>query len=56
MNSTRNLKHAAGHRYKIPMVQPVEFEHKDLYIDPYVLGVLLGDGNIIDSVKFSSND
>jgi hypothetical protein len=32
--------------YKIPNVSPVEFDKKDLEIDPYLLGVILGDGCI----------
>jgi len=31
--------------YSIPMVEPVEFSEKDLPIDPYVMGALLGDGS-----------
>jgi predicted kinase len=30
--------------YSIPMVDPVEFNEQELPIDPYLLGVLLGDG------------
>lgn len=30
--------------YKIPLVKPIKFEDKDLPIDPYILGLLLGDG------------
>lgn len=32
--------------YKIPIIEPVEFDDKEVIIDPYVLGVILGDGNI----------
>jgi len=32
------------HNYKVPIVQPVEFNPKKLAIDPYLLGVMLGDG------------
>jgi replicative DNA helicase len=32
------------HNYKVPIVQPVEFNPKKLDIDPYLLGVMLGDG------------
>ena len=28
----------------IPIVQPVEFKHKELPLDPYLMGLLLGDG------------
>lgn len=31
-------------RYKIPRSAPVEFDKQDYDIDPYVMGVLLGDG------------
>lgn len=30
--------------YRIPLVQPVEFNHKNVNIDPYIMGILLGDG------------
>jgi len=32
--------------YKIPIVSPVEFNKKDLLIDPYLLGIILGDGRL----------
>lgn len=32
------------HNYKVPIVQPVNFNVKKLDIDPYLLGVMLGDG------------
>jgi len=35
--------------YKIPNVSPIEFIKKDLIIDPYLLGVILGDGCITSS-------
>ena len=39
------LTHANGNRqWFIPMVQPVEFDSNEQEIDPYTLGVLLGDG------------
>ena len=56
MDGSHNLKHAYGHRYKIPITAPVNFEKKETIIDPYVLGVLLGDGHITDNVTFSSAD
>lgn len=33
------------HRYQIPLTSPVEFDAKELPVDPYVLGCLLGDGS-----------
>jgi len=37
-----------GKRYnfKVPNVQPVNFEKKELIIEPYLLGIILGDGCI----------
>ena len=56
MDGSRNLKHSKGHRYKIPITSPIEFESQNLIIPAYTLGVLLGDGAITTSVRFSSND
>lgn len=33
------------YKYRVPMPGAVEYPHKDLPIDPYVLGVWLGDGS-----------
>ena len=44
-------------RWFIPVVAPVEFTPQDLPIDPYALGLLLGDGGLSQhSIKFSSAD
>lgn len=32
--------------HEIPLSQPVEFESKNVAIDPYLLGLLLGDGSL----------
>ena len=43
--------------YKVPAINPLRFDEKPIYIDPYVLGVLLGDGYICGSqVRFSTAD
>lgn len=31
----------------IPMIEPLQYEEKDLPLDPYLLGVLLGDGSFM---------
>jgi len=41
--------------YKIPRVQPVEFSEKELTLNPYILGVMLGDGYMRAS-RFSTKD
>ena len=41
-------KHGRKDRnHSIPMVGPVQFAERDLPLDPYVLGVLLGDGCMV---------
>jgi superfamily II DNA or RNA helicase len=43
-------------KWFVPILKPVEFESHDLPIDPYLLGVLLGDGGIRHRTLFSSVD
>ncbi len=51
------LTEADGHhRYRIPMVEPVEFEHRPVPLDPYLLGILLGDGSFRSQLKVSLAD
>jgi phosphate starvation-inducible protein PhoH and related proteins len=49
-----------GHqrRFELPLVNPVEFVPRDVPMDPYALGLLLGDGCITASTTptFSTND
>ena len=46
-----------GSKWQIPMTQPVQFNFQELPLDPYVLGLILGDGGITtNSVIFSSID
>lgn len=39
------------YRYRIPTVEKIEYNHKDILIDPYVLGCLLGDGTLGCKIK-----
>ncbi len=52
------LHDAAGNaRWYIPMVAPVQFEQRVLPIDPYALGLVLGDGSVTQNTPmFSSAD
>lgn len=44
-------------KFKVPLPSPLEFEEKDLPIDPYVLGCLLGDGTICEGkIKHTSHE
>ncbi|MDP9822426.1 phosphate starvation-inducible PhoH-like protein [Nocardioides massiliensis] len=44
-----NLRSFHARRYELPMVQPVQFPAADVPLDPYALGLLLGDGCLTTS-------
>lgn len=44
MNDLRTQQ--GNNRWYVPMVQPVEFPQQDLPVDPYLLGLLIGDGTL----------
>ncbi len=49
--SNGNLKHY------VPIVKPIEFEERDIPIDPYLLGCLIGDGGLSrNAAYFSTSD
>jgi phosphate starvation-inducible PhoH-like protein len=52
------LRAAYAHRFELPVVAPVEMERIDVPIDPYAVGLLLGDGCITDRTTptFASTD
>lgn len=44
-------------RYWLPMVKPINFERKDVIVDPYLLGLLLGDGSFRwNRIQFTTSD
>lgn len=43
-------------KWEIPMCEPVEYSHKEFFIDPYIMGVLIGDGYLINGAIFSNPD
>lgn len=47
-----------NNKHYIPIVKPIKFQKRNLKINPYVLGCLLGDGGITvkNSISFSSID
>lgn len=47
---------AGNRRYRIPLVEAVQYPDAPLPLDPYLLGVLLGDGGIKYRVIISSAD
>lgn len=42
----KDIKKRGRYNYRLPIIKPVEFENKDISLDPYLLGILLGDGYI----------
>jgi phosphate starvation-inducible PhoH-like protein len=52
------LRSVHQHRFELPLVRPVEFERGDVPMDPYALGLLLGDGCLTTSTTptFSTRD
>ena len=54
----RNRKDGKGKEYcfRVPMSEPLKLNKKDLKIDPYVLGVWLGDGHSRDTRITSHKD
>lgn len=49
-------KRAGCRNYKLPSISPVEFSHQDVDIDPYTLGVLIGDGSMSKTIRVSTKD
>lgn len=47
----RTGKEYKEYKYAIEPARPVQFSEKDLPIDPYTLGVILGDGSISDEAQ-----
>ena len=49
---------AHAHRFELPLVAPVELVHRDVPIEPYALGLLLGDGCLTTATtpSFSTGD
>ncbi len=49
-----DIKKRGRYNYRLPVVSPVEFEVKEVPIDPYLLGLLLGDGGIKKQVTLTT--
>jgi len=47
-----------NNKWYVPIVKPIYFDEKELKIDPYVMGCLLGDGSltVLNGIGFSSVD
>lgn len=57
VKSTADIAGTLDDVHYLPLVKPVQFERRDLPMDPYVLGLLLGDGGMsCRTVYFTSDD
>ena len=55
--SLSNQGKSRTYYYKIPNCEPIKYDKKDLLIDPYLLGCLLGDGSMRGHTpKIASDD
>jgi len=55
LKDTLTLKNG-NRKYFIPITKPLQFPHRKQPIDPYVIGVLLGDGYLKHMVSLSNAD
>ena len=42
-------------RVSVPLTEPVEFNHREVPVDPYMLGCLIGDGSLCGSISLASH-
>jgi hypothetical protein len=45
-----------AYRFRVPIVEPICYEAKEVHISPYLLGVLLGDGGITREANITTID
>ena len=51
-----NLYHKDRLNYSIPITKPVQFNNNDLLLEPYFIGLLLGDGCLTHQIMYSTSD
>lgn len=44
-----------SYSFRVPLPKPVSFKCRDVPLDPYVLGCLIGDGGLTDGVRLASD-
>jgi replicative DNA helicase len=52
----KDIKKRGRYNYRLPIVEPVEFEKRDVEVDPYLMGLLLGDGYLSQNPRISTKD
>lgn len=53
---SKSLKRGNQNRYSIPICNPIEFNSQKVFISPYMMGCLLGDGCFISNLLIASKD
>lgn len=57
VNELKEKINKNSRRYHIPIVEPVNFEHKEVELDAWLLGALLGDGGFTNNfISFSNSE
>jgi hypothetical protein len=56
LENLRYGENGKSRNYDIPVVKPIEFKKQELYINPYLMGCLLGDGGIRANSILTTSD
>jgi hypothetical protein len=56
ISGLKRQRNGNGIKYYIPMAEAIEHENSQLPIDPYILGVILGDGSITRNIYLCNGD
>lgn len=40
-------------KYSVKLTEPIQYEHKDVPLDPYTVGVILGDGSVCNGTGYA---
>jgi replicative DNA helicase len=53
----KDIRKRGRYNYRLPVISPVDFEYREVPIDPYLLGLLIGDGSLNgDVISISTKD
>lgn len=51
------LTNSAGSKFRVPLCEPVNYQSESAPFDPYLIGILIGDGNLTgNSVQYTCGD
>lgn len=51
------LTNSAGSKFRVPLCEPVHYQSKAVPFDPYLIGILIGDGSLTgNSVQYTCGD